>query len=263
MDGNRARMNKAVLFTVPAILLGGVIGVMYSWWGVSAQPAAAPAPVDRSAASGTSPSTAFEAAPASNSVSPVALAESDEPLRAAAVNLIGQDATDIFLFTENVVRHVVATVDTLPRHHFAASASPLKPLDGGFIATSDDQKSPLSANNFARYTPYVAILQRLDIKRFAQLYHSHQGLFQQAYEELTHTQDSFDTRLHQAIDDLLAVPTLSSPPLISRPNAFYEFADPELERLSSGQKLLLRMGPQNAGVIKAKLVELRGALNTH
>jgi hypothetical protein len=37
----------------------------------------------------------------------------------------------------------------------------------------------------------------------------------------------------------------------------YQFADPKLEELSAGQKLLLRMGPANAAIIKVKLHELR------
>ena len=40
----------------------------------------------------------------------------------------------------------------------------------------------------------------------------------------------------------------------------YQYADPKLESLSAGQKLLLRMGPANEAVVKAKLRELRAVL---
>jgi len=40
----------------------------------------------------------------------------------------------------------------------------------------------------------------------------------------------------------------------------YTYADPGLESRSAGQKLLMRMGPDNAAVIKAKLTELRAAI---
>ena len=40
----------------------------------------------------------------------------------------------------------------------------------------------------------------------------------------------------------------------------YIYADPTLEARPAGQKLLIRMGPENAAVIKAKLVELRAAV---
>jgi hypothetical protein len=38
---------------------------------------------------------------------------------------------------------------------------------------------------------------------------------------------------------------------------FYEYADPSLEQLSAGQKLLIRMGSENAAALKLKLRELR------
>jgi hypothetical protein len=37
----------------------------------------------------------------------------------------------------------------------------------------------------------------------------------------------------------------------------YEFADPDLETRSAGQKIMLRMGPENAARVKAKLWQLR------
>jgi len=37
----------------------------------------------------------------------------------------------------------------------------------------------------------------------------------------------------------------------------YEFADPELDARSAGQKLLLRMGAANAARVKSRLRELR------
>ena len=40
----------------------------------------------------------------------------------------------------------------------------------------------------------------------------------------------------------------------------YTFADPKLEALPAGEKLLLRMGPDNAAVVKGKLKELRAII---
>ncbi|MBW2505100.1 MAG: DUF3014 domain-containing protein, partial [Deltaproteobacteria bacterium] len=41
---------------------------------------------------------------------------------------------------------------------------------------------------------------------------------------------------------------------------YYKFADPQLEALSSGQKVLLRIGPENASRLKAILTGYRQAL---
>jgi hypothetical protein len=40
----------------------------------------------------------------------------------------------------------------------------------------------------------------------------------------------------------------------------YIYADPALESRSAGQKLLMRMGPDNAKAVKAKLTELRAVI---
>ena len=70
----------------------------------------------------------------------------------------------------------------------------------------------------------------------------------------------FNDRLMEAIDDLLATPELDAPAKLLRPRVLYEFADPDLETRSAGQKILLRMGPENAARLKAKLWEIRREL---
>jgi hypothetical protein len=64
----------------------------------------------------------------------------------------------------------------------------------------------------------------------------------------------------QVIDSLLATPQPAGPIELTRPNVMYIFADPTLEARPAGQKLLLRMGPENAAKIKAKLTELRAII---
>jgi hypothetical protein len=58
----------------------------------------------------------------------------------------------------------------------------------------------------------------------------------------------------------LATPQPAEPIALVRPNVMYIFADPALESRPAGQKLLIRMGPDNAAVIKTKLTELRAAI---
>ncbi len=40
----------------------------------------------------------------------------------------------------------------------------------------------------------------------------------------------------------------------------YEFADPHLQALSAGQKMMLRIGPENARRVKAVLADVRKRL---
>jgi hypothetical protein len=53
---------------------------------------------------------------------------------------------------------------------------------------------------------------------------------------------------------------VQGPVALVQPRVFYEYKDRDLEARSAGQKLLIRMGPANAAVVKAKLRELRATL---
>jgi hypothetical protein len=70
----------------------------------------------------------------------------------------------------------------------------------------------------------------------------------------------FNDRLVEVIDAMLATPETTGPIQLERPNVMYTFADPALEARPAGQKLLIRMGPQNAQAVKAKLTELRAVI---
>ena len=111
--------------------------------------------------------------------------------------------------------------------------------------------------NFARYEPMVNALRKLDMQRVADVYLRFYPLFQGAYQDLGYPNGYFNDRLVAVIDSLLAAPEPAGPIELTRPNVLYTFSDPTLEALPAGQKLLIRMGPDNAAVIKAKLRELR------
>lgn len=198
----------------------------------------------------------------SAAVEPAASGDSDAILRAALIALIGQRAFDAYFIPSSIVRHIVATVDGLPRAHASVVQRPVQSHVGTFIATADDQQSPLSEANFARYQPYVQLGQKIDPAKLAAIYSHNQSLFQQAYADLGHTHESFGKRLLACIDDLLAAPEPRDPVMVIRPNDAYQFADPSLEALSAGQKLMLRIGPENEAALKAQLRALRAQLPT-
>jgi hypothetical protein len=58
----------------------------------------------------------------------------------------------------------------------------------------------------------------------------------------------------------LTLTEIKGPIPSQRPWVHYEFADPALQQLSAGQKMLLRMGPVNERRMKAKLLDIRSRL---
>lgn len=190
------------------------------------------------------------------------LADSDAPLRDALVKIAGASPVMDYLLPESIIRHLVVTIDNLPRQKVAVQKRPIGPVIGFFLANGDELHATLDAQNYERYQPLVAAAGKLDMQQLAAVYIRFYPLFHQAYQDLGYPNGYFNDRLVQVIDNLLATPQPQGPIALVRPNVMYTFADPALEARSAGQKLLIRMGADNTAKIKAKLRELRAAITT-
>lgn len=192
------------------------------------------------------------------------LAEADAYVKDALIDLLGRKQVAAFLNLDGVIRGFVATVDNLPNERAAVHLWPVKPMAGRFEAEGD----VIGARNGDRYAPFVSLVSGADTTGAVRLYVRLYPLFQQAYEDLGSPGKYFNDRVVEVIDHLLATPPLPEPIKVrrieaqgaARPATLYQFEDPQLERLSAGQKILLRMGPANAGTIKAKLAEIRSQI---
>jgi hypothetical protein len=185
------------------------------------------------------------------------LKDSDAPLRDALAQLVGVEGVGSYLRPEELIRNMVVTIDNLPRQKVAVQKRPTTPLAGTFEVNGDEVHATVDPQNYERYKPVVALLAKLDMQKLAQIYFHFYPLFQQSYQNLGYPNGYYNDRLVQVIDVLLATPQPAAPIELVRPNVMYTFADPTLEARPAGQKLLMRMGPDNAAAIKAKLTELR------
>ena len=186
------------------------------------------------------------------------LPESDPSVQQSLEQVFGR-GLDRVLVPKDIVRHIVVTIDNLPRKKTAVQMWPVKPL-GGELTTSGGDDATLSEANYARYKPLVTLATTADTMQLVALYKRYYPLFQQAYVDLGYPEGYFNNRLIDVIDHLLETPEVEGPVKLVQPGVFYEFADASLESRSSGQKLLLRMGRDNAAAVKLKLRELRREL---
>jgi len=277
-------MNRflSILIVVVIIAIAGA-GGMY-WWqlrtlGPSAKSAAlpaamAPAPAASVATAPAEPAIGFpiDAAGAPDKVTLPALANSDKYLADAVGAMVPRNDLLKFLQLDKFATRVVATVDNLARAHAAPMMWPLNPAPGRFTTNQAGAASTtISPANSQRYTPLVRFIESVDTAKAVALYVSAYPLFQQAYEELGYPRRYFNDRLVAVIDHLLATPTASEglavnltevkgPIAAIRPWVRYEFSDATLESLSSGQKMLLRVGPVHQARLKAKLRDIRGQI---
>jgi Protein of unknown function (DUF3014) len=181
---------------------------------------------------------------------------SDTAMREALANLF-KGKLPAFVQPMNLIRNIVATIDNLPRSKAAPRLWPVQPTPGRLSTINAGDSLVIAPDNSARYAPVVALVHAIDTKQLAAIYVRFYPLFQQAYRELGYPDGYFNDRLVAVIDHLIATPDVKPPIALVQPNVLYQYADPELEALSAGQKAMTRVGPDNAAVLKAKLREIR------
>jgi len=188
------------------------------------------------------------------------LANSDAALLDALAHVPGAGLIGRWLDPQDVARRVVATVDNLPRTSLPTQIRALRPVDGAFAVAAGGAPLSIAPDNAARYAPYVRTLESIDTKTLVAVYVRFYPLLEQAYRELGYPAGHFNDRVVDVIDLLLATPSALEPVPLVQPEVLYQFANPALEALPIGQRIIVRMGSANAARAKAKLTELRRAL---
>jgi hypothetical protein len=196
----------------------------------NAPPAAAVKPPPALAATEPAVSNPLPPAGAGSEALP-ALNDSDPMVQESLAGVLGKPTIESLLVPQNIVRHIVVTIDNLPRHKLAVELRPVKPIAGQTAVSTQGDLVMLS-----------------------------EAIFQQAYEDLGYPGKYFNDRLVEVIDHLLQTPEVAAPIQLEQPRVFYTYADAGVEGRSAGQKLLIRMGPANARIIKAKLREFRAEI---
>lgn len=252
---------------IPVLLALAAAGALWYYWFQVSQPPAEPAtvteappPTPQVAPSPVHPLPAPEPRTADRPelVPLPPLERSDEYFKLALGDLLGESIDDM-LVDSGLIERIVATVDNLPRSHVAERIRPFERLDGQFVVDHrvGDDEFTINETNFERYVPLVDLIATADLRAAAEVYRRFYPLFQSAYVDLGYPQGYFNDRLVEVIDHLLATPNIGDSVTLVRPHVLYEYADPEIEELSSGQKLLIRMGSENRARVKLALQEFR------
>lgn len=186
--------------------------------------------------------------------------EQSDPAAHEALKRTFGDAVLSFIVPDNFIRNFVATVDNLTRPKLAARLSPVQPVGGQFTVRTSGEDATMSPDNAARYARLVQLFQSTDTQKLVDTYLRFYPLLQSAYEDLGYPDRYFNDRVVEVIDHLLATPVPQQPIALKQPKVFYEFADPQLESLSAGQKALLRLGPAQEEAVKNKLREIRNRI---
>lgn len=185
---------------------------------------------------------------------------SDGPILEALIGNFRADGLAEFINMQDYVKRLVITIDNLPRELVPSQMSMVQRIPGLLDVDKAGEVVTLSERNFGRYDAFVSFAESLDPRLMVSVYLRFYPLLDQTYKEIGHPTGRFHDRVIVAIDDMLAAPTPRGPIELVQPKVLYRFVDPELQKLSAGQKIMIRIGPENAQQLKQVLRRLRREL---
>lgn len=249
----------------PLIVLLLLVGAGFAWWWFGLRSSGEPGPTEPAGVTGPA---AIDTAIGDDSglagpVEPLDLPpldESDALIQRLAGALSAHPRWASWLVTDRLVERFVASVVTL-----AAGNSPREQL--GFLVPEEDfqvrtqgDRITIDPASYRRYDAFTEALVGLDRNGVVRLYRQLRPLFLEAYAELGFPPEEFDAHVARAMDNLITVPILEGPFEVVEGVEAYEYADPTLEVRTPAEKHMLRLGPENALRVQAKLRQLRAAL---
>ncbi|NML45275.1 DUF3014 domain-containing protein [Ramlibacter sp. G-1-2-2] len=201
---------------------------------------------------------------------PPRVAQGDE-VETALADALGREAVLRFLQVGGFQRRLVATLDNLGREHAPVAAWPVLATPGRFAVEGQAGSEHIAAANAARYAPFVDFATSVRATTVVDLYRRLYPVLQQSYIELGFGGRSFHERVIAVVDLLLATPEPQQAPAVEltavhgpipsvQPWTRYAFADPRLQALPAGQKMLLRLDADQRLRVKARLREIRTLL---
>jgi hypothetical protein len=187
--------------------------------------------------------------------------EGDDGLfRAAVGRLSTHPQLASYLVNDRLLTRFVRAVDAIAGGYSPADEVEFLRPTQPFIVREDEGSLVIASGTYRRYDVVADVFASLDSDGAIELYRQFGPRLEVIYHEVGWANDTFDTRLHEAVDHLLEVTVPSGQVEVEQRAIVYAYAEDRFENLTGAQKHFLRMGARNAGAIQAKLRELRDAM---
>lgn len=189
-------------------------------------------------------------------------------INSALLELFGEKTLLSLLRINDFINHFVVTVDNLGGPASSIKNWPVEKADGRFQTEIRDGQVVIASGNAQRYQNYVDAIKKIDLPKTAALYFAFYPKIQETYASIGYPDKQFNQRFIQVLDLLIKTPEASEfipvemtkvegPYQFTQPWTHYQFQKSMYEQLTIGQKIMLRLGPQNASAVKAKLKYFR------
>ena len=184
------------------------------------------------------------------------LEESDDPVRDALgeipMGTIGQQ----YLIPSNIIERSASLIYLTSKgdvpYKLLPVARPAKP----FSIADDGTQVVADASGFARYDLLAQWLESVDLSAILLSLQPFLPLFREAWSYYGEPPEDFDFAVVIALDLIASTPSVDTTEArLIKKEAVWVYEDPSIEGLAPIQKQVLRMGPENAAVVKAKADE--------
>lgn len=193
---------------------------------------------------------------------PLLLEDSDAPLREALAPVLDSELLASGLQADNLVERGTAVIDGLSRGVFRHKLLPLAPPAGRFPVLNEGSQAVIDPAGYKRYDAYTRAIDAMDTDALVTVFDRFRPLLEEAYAILGYESADFDNALIRGLDLVIDAPVVEGRIEVRKVEAVYKYEDPGLEQLPGLHRQMLRMGPENTRILKAKARELREALLT-
>lgn len=279
MNDETDRASGSLKTMAAIVALAAIVAavIFFLYFRSAPEPAEAPAiPAASEPVPQAAPEVAYQAPasqPAYETPEPTVTAEPLPSLNESDANVLSalqglSTQTLKYAVPDEILRKFVRAINAIEEGKVVHEYRPIVSPAPGFMAESlaaatadKPEQFRLSPDNYQRYDNYVTLLAMLDSDAVVALYQRFYPLLEEAYAEMGLKKGNFHSVFISAIDNILAAPVVEGELLLVRPKVFYQYADPELEKLPSSHKLLLRMGPENTRSLQTSLRALRARIS--
>ena len=187
------------------------------------------------------------------------LEESDDAVRDAVGDIPLGTAGQQYLMPGNIIERSASLIYLMAQGDVPYKLLPVPRPKAAFPIMDDGTQVVTDPAGFERYDALTQWLQSLDLESLLSSLEWFIPLFKEAWSYYGEDPAAFDMAVVITLDLVIATPEIDlSEARLIRKEAVWIFEDPAIEGLAPIQKQVLRMGPENAKILKAKAAEARG-----
>ena len=230
---------------------------------VMVQPSVEPAPMPIEAEAPAAPIAAPPVTEVQPKIppAPVVSEETGDQYARESIDAVnGGKALAQFVAGDYVVERAVAIIHVLRRGEVPYKLLPVGKPSTTFPISDNGLRVTLDTAGFSRYDGFAQWVGGLNTPALVSLLNDYEMIATQALTRMGVTDFDIRSALLAATTQILSTPQVSVDAELMRREANWVYMDPELEALSSLQKQVLRMGPENADIVQQKARDIRGAL---